>query len=163
DPDGCIGAECAPQGGGTEGGPIWQYDGSTGYSGNFVPLHSVKRDVARSDSHAVVLPSGVGGGGSTIVGPAEPTEFGGPQKFTVKLDAEAASQPWRQEQFLGFSDGLLMGTVMGSVPVVGLADDVLTTAKVVPKGSQATQIGKAIGKMLGGFFLAAGGVGGEVL
>src|SRR5262249_35029265 len=44
-----------------------------------------------------------------------------------------------------------------------MADQFFSTARLLDRGTRQAQIGKAIGEMLGGFFLTASGLTGEII
>jgi hypothetical protein len=59
--------------------------------------------------------------------------------------------------------GFVVGLGLGLTPGGAVADQVLSTAGVLDRGTRPAQVGKAIGEMLGGFFLTASGVTGEIV
>jgi hypothetical protein len=59
--------------------------------------------------------------------------------------------------------GFVVGLGLGLTPGGAVADQVLTTARVMPRGTRQAEVGKAVGAMLGGFILTASGVSGEII
>jgi hypothetical protein len=59
--------------------------------------------------------------------------------------------------------GFFVGLGLGLTPGGAVADQVLTGTNVLDRGTHQAQVGKAIGAMLGGFFLTASGVAGEIV
>jgi hypothetical protein len=59
--------------------------------------------------------------------------------------------------------GFFVGLGLGLTPGGAVADQFLSTARAMDRGTHPAQVGKAIGEMLGGFFLTASGLTGEII
>src|SRR6185503_12986183 len=76
------------------------------------------------------------------------------------MDRNPVEEAESAAQFLG---GAFEGAVIGMVPYGGVVDEVAVEGKVYDKWSRAARIGKALGKMVGGFVAMIGGVSGEII
>jgi hypothetical protein len=114
-----------------------------------------------SECHGITVPSPAGGGEFATAqagSPAEEASAPAAPSGLDPIDASPAVQGTGQAW-----GGFFVGLGLGLTPGGAVADQFLSTARAMDRGTHPAQVGKAIGEMLGGFFLTASGLTGEII
>jgi RHS repeat-associated protein len=83
-----------------------------------------------------------------------------------ELDPQAATtapEDWTKNSYLQLEGGFLAGVSLGLVPFGGVGQQLLDAGEVLPHGTPEARFGLAVGQIVGGIAIMAGGITGDVL
>jgi len=123
------------------------------------PAEGNERTVIWSDGARMTATYEEGGVSFTYVGPEQVITASEAEPSIERIGlADIHGPELSQGQF-----GLAVGLELGLLPGGAMVDQVLTGVHAIPRGTHDASVGKAVGEIIGGFFLTVSGVTGEGL
>jgi len=86
------------------------------------------------------------------------------QAWVTSMNSDpGGDSSWKDNPYLQIEGGFLAGIPLGAVPLAGPTYNLLGEAKVVDPGTREARRGRGIGEIVGGMFLIASGLTGEII